>query len=85
MAVTSMTGFASVEGMAAGYSWWRQKVNSKALTSAFAYPWASTRLRQRRKGAVAFICGSLSINLVVKAWKSPPRKSTAKFLRSSLH
>lgn len=75
MAVTSMTGFASVEGMAAGYSWvWEIKsVNSKALDLRFRLPPGFNKIEaEARKGAIEhFTRGSLSINLVVKALEKP--------------
>ena len=75
MAVTSMTGFASVKGMAAGYSWvWEVKsVNSKALDLRFRLPAGFNKIEaEARKGAVKrFTRGSLSINLVVKALEKP--------------
>ena len=75
MPVTSMTGFASVEGMAAGYSWvWEVKsVNSKALDLRFRLPAGFNEIEaEARKGAVKrFTRGSLSINLVVKALEKP--------------
>ena len=70
-----MTGFASVEGMAAGYSWvWEVKsVNSKALDLRFRLPAGFNKIEaEARKGAVKrFTRGSLSINLVVKALEKP--------------
>jgi len=70
-----MTGFASVEGMAAGYSWvWEVKsVNSKVLDLRFRLPAGFNKIEaEARKGAVKrFTRGSLSINLVVKALEKP--------------
>ena len=70
-----MTGFASVEGMAAGYSWvWEVKsVNSKGLDLRFRLPAGFNKIEaEARKGAVErFTRGSLSINLVVKAPEKP--------------
>ena len=75
VAVTSMTGFASVEGMAAGYSWvWEVKsVNSKVLDLRFRLPAGFNKIEaEARKGAVKrFTRGSVSINLVVKALEKP--------------
>lgn len=70
-----MTGFASVEGMAAGYSWvWEVKsVNSKVLDLRFRLPAGFNKIEaEARKGAVKrFTRGSVSINLVVKALEKP--------------
>lgn len=75
MAVTSMTGFARVDGMESGFSWvWEIKsVNSKSLDLRFSLPAGFTKIEaEARKRAVErFARGSLSINLVVKAPENP--------------
>ena len=75
MAVTSMTGFARVDGMEAGFTWvWEIKsVNSKSLDLRFSLPAGFTKIEaEARKRAVErFARGSLSINLVVKAPENP--------------
>lgn len=76
MAVTSMTGFARVDGAAAGYSWaWEVKsVNSKGLDLRFRLPhgFDQTEAMARKLGAEAFTRGNLSINLTLQRPDGPP-------------
>mgnify|MGYP003388928205 CR=1 FL=1 len=76
MAVTSMTGFARVDGAAAGYSWaWEVKsVNSKGLDLRFRLPHGFDQIEAmaRKLGAEAFTRGNLSINLTLQRPDRPP-------------
>jgi len=74
--VTSMTGFARVDGAAAGYSWaWEVKsVNSKGLDLRFRLPHGFDQIEAmaRKLGAEAFTRGNLSINLTLQRPDRPP-------------
>lgn len=76
MVVTSMTGFARVDGAAAGYSWaWEVKsVNSKGLDLRFRLPHGFDQIEAmaRKLGAEAFTRGNLSINLTLQRPDRPP-------------
>ena len=76
MAVTSMTGFARVDGAAAGYSWaWEVKsVNSKGLDLRFRLPHGFDQIEAmaRKLGAEIFMRGNLSINLTLQRPDRPP-------------
>lgn len=76
MAVTSMTGFARVDGAAAGYSWvWEVKsVNSKGLDLRFRLPHGFDQIEAtaRKLGAETFARGNLSINLTLQRPDRPP-------------
>jgi uncharacterized protein (TIGR00255 family) len=76
VAVTSMTGFARVDGAAAGYSWaWEVKsVNSKGLDLRFRLPHGFDQIEAmaRKLGAEAFTRGNLSINLTLQRPDRPP-------------
>jgi uncharacterized protein (TIGR00255 family) len=76
VAVTSMTGFARVDGVAAGYSWaWEVKsVNSKGLDLRFRLPHGFDQIEAaaRKLGAESFTRGNLSINLTLQRPDRPP-------------
>ena len=76
MAVTSMTGFARVDGAAAGYSWaWEVKsVNSKGLDLRFRLPHGFDQIEAgaRKLGGERFTRGNLSINLTLQRPDRPP-------------
>ena len=76
MTVTSMTGFARVDGAAAGYSWvWEVKsVNSKGLDLRFRVPHGFDHIEAeaRKKAAEKFARGNLSINLALQRPEKPP-------------
>ena len=76
MAVTSMTGFARVDGAAAGYSWvWEVKsVNSKGLDLRFRLPHGFDHIEAeaRKHAANKFARGNLSINLSLQRPEKPP-------------
>lgn len=76
MTVTSMTGFARVDGAAAGYSWaWEVKsVNSKGLDLRFRVPHGFDRIEAaaRKLGGERFVRGNLSINLTLQRPDRPP-------------
>lgn len=76
MAVTSMTGFARVDGAAAGYSWaWEVKsVNSKGLDLRFRLPHGCDQIEAmaRKLGTETFTRGNLSINLTLQRPDRPP-------------
>jgi len=76
VAVTSMTGFARVDGAAAGYSWvWEVKsVNSKGLDLRFRLPHGFDQIEAtaRKLGAETFARGNLSINLTLQRPDRPP-------------
>jgi uncharacterized protein (TIGR00255 family) len=71
-----MTGFARVDGAAAGYSWaWEVKsVNSKGLDLRFRLPHGFDQIEAmaRKLGAEAFTRGNLSINLTLQRPDRPP-------------
>lgn len=76
MAVTSMTGFARVDGAAAGYGWaWEVKsVNSKGLDLRFRLPHGFDQIEAgaRKLGGERFTRGNLSINLTLQRPDRPP-------------
>ena len=76
MTVTSMTGFARVDGMEAGYRWvWEVKsVNSKGLDLRFRLPHGFDHIEAgaRKRAAEIFARGNLSINLAVQRPKKLP-------------
>ena len=76
MAVTSMTGFARVDGAAAGYTWvWEVKsVNSKGLDLRFRLPHGFDHIEAaaRKLGGEKFARGNLSINLTLQRPERPP-------------
>lgn len=76
MTVTSMTGFARVDGAAAGYSWvWEVKsVNSKGLDLRFRLPngFDGIEASSRKIAADNFARGNLSINLTLQRPDRPP-------------
>ena len=71
-----MTGFARVDGAAAGYSWvWEVKsVNSKGLDLRFRLPHGFDQIEAtaRKLGAETFARGNLSINLTLQRPDRPP-------------
>lgn len=71
-----MTGFARVDGAAAGYSWaWEVKsVNSKGLDLRFRVPHGFDRIEAaaRKLGGERFVRGNLSINLTLQRPDRPP-------------
>jgi len=71
-----MTGFARVDGAAAGYSWaWEVKsVNSKGLDLRFRLPHGFDQIEAmaRKLGAEIFMRGNLSINLTLQRPDRPP-------------
>ena len=71
-----MTGFARVDGAAAGYSWvWEVKsVNSKGLDLRFRLPHGFDQIEAtaRKLGAEKFARGNLSINLTLQRPDRPP-------------
>ena len=75
-AVTSMTGFARVDGAAAGYSWvWEAKsVNSKGLDLRFRLPHGFDHLEANAKKSATevFSRGNISINLSIQRPETPP-------------
>lgn len=76
MAVSSMTGFARIDGSAAGYSWaWEVKsVNSKGLDLRFRVPHGFDQIEAagRKLCAEKFARGNLSINLTLQRPDRPP-------------
>lgn len=76
MSVTSMTGFARIDGAAAGYSWvWEVKsVNSKGLDLRFRLPNGFDRIEAeaRKIAGDTFVRGNLSINLTLQRPDRPP-------------
>ena len=76
MTVTSMTGFARVDGMEAGYRWvWEVKsVNSKGLDLRFRLPQGFDHIEAvaRKRAAEIFARGNLSINLSLQRPKKVP-------------
>lgn len=76
MTVTSMTGFARVDGAAAGYSWaWEVKsVNSKGLDLRFRVPHGFDQIEAaaRKLAGEKFVRGNLSINLSLQRPDRPP-------------
>lgn len=76
MSVTSMTGFARVDGAAAGYTWvWEVKsVNSKGLDLRFRLPHGFDHIEAaaRKLGGEKFARGNLSINLTLQRPERPP-------------
>lgn len=76
MTVTSMTGFARMDGAAAGYSWvWEVKsVNSKGLDLRFRLPggFDAIEASSRKIAAETFARGNLSINLTLQRPDRPP-------------
>ena len=71
-----MTGFARVDGAAAGYSWaWEVKsVNSKGLDLRFRLPHGFDQIEAgaRKLGGERFTRGNLSINLTLQRPDRPP-------------
>lgn len=71
-----MTGFARVDGTAAGYSWvWEVKsVNSKGLDLRFRLPngFDAIEASSRKAAGDAFVRGNLSINLNLQRPERPP-------------
>ena len=71
-----MTGFARVDGAAAGYSWvWEVKsVNSKGLDLRFRLPHGFDHVESaaRKLGGEKFTRGNLSINLTLQRPDRPP-------------
>lgn len=76
MSVTSMTGFARIDGAAAGYSWvWEVKsVNSKGLDLRFRLPNGFDRIEAeaRKSAGDTFVRGNLSISLTLQRPDRPP-------------
>jgi uncharacterized protein (TIGR00255 family) len=76
VAVTSMTGFARVDGTEAGYSWaWEAKsVNSKGLDLRFRLPHGFDHVEAaaRKLASETMARGNLSINLVLQRPEKPP-------------
>ncbi len=70
LTVTSMTGFARVDGAVAGYSWvWEVKsVNSKGLDLRFRLPNGFDQIEalSRKRAGDTFSRGNLSINLTLQ-------------------
>ena len=76
LTVTSMTGFARIDGAAAGYSWvWEVKsVNSKGLDLRFRLPGGFDQIEAaaRKLAGDTFVRGNLSINLTLQRPDRPP-------------
>ena len=76
MTVTSMTGFARVDGESANYSWvWEVKsVNSKGLDLRFRLPHGFDQIESeaRTHAAKKFSRGNLSINLTLQRPEKAP-------------
>lgn len=76
LTVTSMTGFARIDGAEGGYSWvWEVKsVNSKGLDLRFRLPngFDAVEASSRKIAGDTFVRGNLSINLALQRPDRPP-------------
>ncbi len=77
MSISSMTGFARLDGAADGYSWaWEVKsVNARGLDLRFRLPPGLDGLEAAARGAAGrkFSRGNLSVNLTLQRPDLPPR------------